>query len=185
MNPSAIEYDSRTNGIYVSDSDNDRVMYFHVGNATGTVVAGGNGRGNNTNQLAFNYGLYLDTVSNSLWIPNCGSNNVVHWVLGASNWTLVAGYLNGTSSSSASGFKCARDIILDPMGNAYIADRDQHRIQFFSVGEKTGITIAGSNGIHGNNNSLLSSPLTVMLDGQLNFYVLDYENHRIQKFLRY
>ena len=92
-------------------------MYYPTGVLNGTVVVGGNGKGLNNNQLSYQYGLYHDAVTNSLFISQCDTNNIIQWALGASNWTLIAGYLNGTISSSSSGFSCARDVTLDPMGN--------------------------------------------------------------------
>ena len=47
------------------------------------------------------------------------------------------------------------------------------------------MTIAGITGILGANASLLNSPISVVLDTQLNLYVSDGENHRIQKFMRF
>lgn len=71
------------------------------------------------------------------------------------------------------------------MGNIYVADRHNHRIQFFLLNQVNGMTIAGKTGINGNNSTLLNEPLDVALDNQLNLYVADWLNHRIQKFLRY
>jgi len=47
------------------------------------------------------------------------------------------------------------------------------------------LTIAGFTGVNGSNVSLLSFPCGIALDSQLNLYVSDYSNHRIQKFLHY
>jgi len=68
------------------------------------------------------------------------------------------------------------------MGNTYVVNRDIGRIQFFSTGQSDGTTIAG---ITGANTSLLTNPVSVVLDTQLNLYVSDTVNHRIQKFIRY
>ena len=183
--PYGIEYDFNTKGIYVSDTNNFRIIYFSAGARNGTVITGGNGMGISNAQLHNQYDLYLDTKSNSILIPNCGANNVVRSVPGALNWTLVAGYLNGSSSVTATGFACPRGVILDPMGNMYVADRDNNRIQFFPVGERVGITVAGTTGLSGSNGSLLNWPIVVMLDSQLNLYTTDSLNHRVQKFMRY
>ena len=183
--PYGIAYDSITGGIYISDFNNFRIMYYPADVLNGTVVAGGNGQGLNTNQLSYQLSSYHDAVTNSLFISQCSTNNIIQWPLGASNWRLIAGYLNGTNSSGPSGFSCARDITLDPMGNIYVVDRDNRRLQFFSIGQSNGMTIAGITGILGANASLLNSPLSVVLDTQLNLYVSDGENHRIQKFMRF
>jgi hypothetical protein len=74
---------------------------------------------------------------------------------------------------------------MDPMGNIYIADTVNHRIQFFLSGQSNGTTIAGVTSVSGNNSTLIYYPYGVALDSQLNLYVVDTGNHRIQKFLRY
>ena len=183
--PYGITYDSITHGIYVSDYFNYRIMYYPPGVLNGTVVAGGNGKGLNSNQLSAQYSSYHDAVTNSLFISQCDTNNVIQWSLGASSWTLIAGYLNGTISNSSSGFLCARDVTLDPMGNIYVVDRSNQRVQFFPPGQRDGMTIAGITGISGVNASLLNNPVSLILDTQLNLYVSDTVNHRIQKFMRY
>mgnify|MGYP001034379627 CR=1 FL=1 len=183
--PYGITYDSITHGIYISDSSNYRIMYYAPGVFNGTVVAGGNGQGLNINQLSYQYSLYHDVVTNSLFIPQCTTNNIIQWPLGASSWTLIADYRNGTASNSSNGFSCPRDITLDPMGNIYVVDRDNRRVQFFSIGQSNGMTIAGITGILGVNASLLNNPVSVVLDTQLNLYVSDTANHRVQKFMRY
>ena len=71
------------------------------------------------------------------------------------------------------------------MGNIYVVDRDNRRIQFFLSGQSNGKTIAGITGITGVNASLFNNPVSVVLDTQLNLYVSDYSNHRVQKFMRY
>jgi len=183
--PYGIQRNSITNGIYIADGYNQRIMYYSIGSTNGTIVAGGNGPGINNNQLNNPLRLYFDAISNSLFIPNCNSNNVIRWVLGASNWTLVAGYLNGTNSTSSSGFCCPRDVALDPVGNVYVVDRNNHRVQFFSAGQSDATTIAGITSVFGSNDSLLNTPLHMTLDSQLNLYVSDNLNHRVQKFMRY
>ena len=183
--PYGITYNSITHGIYISDYYNYRIMYYPAGVLNGTVVAGGNGQGLNNNQLGNQLSSYYDVLTNSLFIAQCNTNNIIQWPLGASSWTLIAGYLNGTISSSSSGFSCPRDVTLDPMGNIYVADRDNRRIQFFSIGQSNGMTIAGITGITGANASLLSSIASVVLDTQLNLYVSDSGNHRIQKLMRF
>jgi DNA-binding beta-propeller fold protein YncE len=71
------------------------------------------------------------------------------------------------------------------MGNMYVADRENHRILFFPVGQTNGIIIAGITGISGANSTLLNRPFSVAFDSQLNLYVADAFNSRVQKFVRY
>ena len=74
---------------------------------------------------------------------------------------------------------------MDPMGNIYIADTSNTRVQFYPVGATNGTTIAGTTSVFGTNATLFASPISVVLDSQLNLIVADYNNHRIQKFIRY
>jgi len=67
----------------------------------------------------------------------------------------------------------------------YVADRYNNRIQFFFANQNEGLTIAGITSIAGTNSSLLRSPSGIGLDSQLNLYIVDHWNSRIQKFLRY
>lgn len=160
-------------------------MRYFSGALSGSVVAGGTGYGINITQLANPLGIHFDSFSNSLLISNHYAHNIVRWPLGANSWTLLAGDINGNLGTNATSLKYPSDVTLDPMGNIYVADRNNHRIQFFSNGHQEGITIAGIKSVAGGNGSLLYLPWSIALDNQLNLYVADTLNHRIQKFLRY
>jgi hypothetical protein len=159
-------------------------MAYLSGASNGTVVAGGNGYGINSTNLYRPAGLYFDSYSNSFIIASSNAHIVVRWELGASNWTLLAGS-PGTAGNNTALLRYPIDVTLDPMGNIYVADRNNHRIQFFMNGQTEGITIAGITNYMGNDTTLLNTPYAVRLDNQLNLYVADTNNHRIQQFLRY
>ena len=118
-------------------------------------------------------------------IPNYSSHNIVRWVLGATNRTHVVGNINGTAGSTSTSLQSPVGVTMDPMGNIYVADSDNHRIQFFLAGQSNAITITGTTGVFGTNPNQLNCPYWVILDNQLNLYVSDTYNHRIQKFVRY
>lgn len=183
--PYGLFRDSDSGTLYISDSANYRVLRLISGQSSGTVVAGGHGGGINNTQLYLSYGLHFDSVSNSLIIPNVEANNLVRWVIGASSWTLIAGNATGSPGSTSTQLQSPTDVTLDPMGNIYVADANNHRIQFFSSGQSIGQTIAGTTSVSGNSSNRLNQPLSVALDSQLTLYVSDAGNSRIQKFLRY
>ena len=183
--PYGIELDKVTNTLYIADYGNHRIMAYAKNATNGTVVFGGQGAGRNKTQLRLPVGIYLDYISNSLIIANFWLSNVVRWTRSKHEWILMAGNINGVGGSTPSTLLQATDMVLDPMGNMYVADRNNHRIQFFMPGEYVGKTIAGVTGIFGINASLFNNPWCVKLDNQLNLYVADSSNHRIQKFLRY
>lgn len=182
INPYGLARDRDTEKLYIADSGNHRVMCYAKNATSGTVVAGGNGNGTNTSQLLFPRGLYFDSLSNSLVIINYNVPSVVRWVLGASNWVLIASNANVSATSTMAS---PTDVTFDPMGNMYIADRGNHRILMFRSGETNGTTIAGVKGVSGANSTLLNAPYSLKLDDQLNLYVTDTNNQRVQKFLRY
>lgn len=183
--PHGLDLDPSSSVLYVADAYNHRIMRCSLDNSSCTIAAGGNGQGTTRTKLSSPHAIFYHSPSNSLLIANYGGHNIVRWTLGAKNWTLVVG-----SSSAASGTNSYRlngptDVMVDPMGNIYVADRDNHRIQFFLNGQSNGTTIAGITGKSGSNSTMLNYPNSIALDHQLNLYVVDHNNHRIQKFLRY
>ncbi|UJR06790.1 hypothetical protein I4U23_011077 [Adineta vaga] len=181
--PQDIAYDSNTGILYVSDYDNHRVMQYLPGASSGSIVAGGNGPGYSNTQLYHPIGLYFDSSSNSLFIANFGAHNIVRWIVGNSNWTLVAG-IGGSPGITSMLLYYPADVTLDSMGNIYVADTTNHRIQFFLAGQSNGTTIAGITYSAGSSSLQLNTPYGLTVDAQFNVYVADYGNHRIQKFSR-
>ncbi|CAF4048940.1 unnamed protein product, partial [Adineta steineri] len=186
QNPSMIEYVPSMNILYVADTFNHRIMKYFLSNASsGIVVAGGNGQGLSNTQLSRPYGMALDLSTNSLIICNYGAHTVVRWILGANSWTLIAGSASGTGGNSATLLYQPVGVTLDQYGNIYVADAGNHRVQCFLVGQSSGITIAGVTGSPGVSASQLNAPYGLILDNQLNLYVADTSNNRVQKFARY
>lgn len=148
------------------------------------MVAGGNGCGTKTNQLCQPIGVQYDAVSDSLFISNSGCHTIVRWAVGASSWTLVAG-IHDTPGSSAILLNSPAGFTIDSMGNLYVADTANHRIQHFLAGDPHGTTIAGITGLPGEGLNQLNSPVWVLIDTHLNLFVSDTNNHRVLEFLRY
>jgi sugar lactone lactonase YvrE len=184
-NPHGFALDSTSNILYVADSGNHRIMRYQIGISSGVVVAGGNGFGLNYTQLWYPISVYFDSSSNSLFIVNYYSNTIVCWTLGASSWTLVAGNINGMSGATSTLLSEPSTVILDPLGNVYVSDNANQRIQFFLTNQTNGTTLAGITGISGDTDDLLDYPQGITFDAQLNLYVADSGNQRVQKFLRY
>ena len=160
-------------------------MKYLANASSGTVVAGGNGAGTGMTQLYSPYGLVFDAFSNSLVIANYGAHNIVRWILGASSWTLVAGSITGVSGSTSTLLNQPLRVTLDSMGNIFIVDAGNHRVQFFLAGQSNGTTIAGVTGSFGTSPNLLYYPYEAIIDNQMNFYVSDTSNNRVQRFSQY
>ena len=183
--PYGIALNENSGTIYISEYEGHRIVEYLSGASSGTVVAGGNGNGTGSTQLKGPFGIYLDLTSNSLIIANRGANNIVKWVLGDSTWTLIVGSSSGLSGSSSTLLNSPCGVILDPLGNIYVADTSNQRIQFFRAGQTNATTVAGVTGVSGSTDLLLSGPYAVRLDSDNSLYVADTNNHRIQKFISY
>lgn len=160
-------------------------MQYTLNSTVGILVAGGNGAGTSRTQLNSPRGLYFESSTNSLVIANHNANNIVRWVIGDSNWTLVAGDISGTGGSGPTRFANPSDVVSDPMGNIYVADRFNHRVQFCLAGQINCTTIGGISTQFGNSSMQLNQPSSLALDSQLNLYVSDTVNDRIQQYMRY
>ncbi|CAF4251542.1 unnamed protein product, partial [Adineta steineri] len=94
----------------------------------GTIVAGGNGQGENLNQLFY-----------------------------------------------------PRRVIVDDLGQIYVADRKNHRVMRWCEGKDEGEIVVGGNG-KGNQLNQFDGTMGLSFDNEGNLYVADSFNQRIQKF---
>ena len=183
--PYGVSFDLSSRALYIADYVNQRIMCYAYGASSVTMVAGTGSGGNSFTQLDGPATVHFDSPTQSLIIVDVVYRRVVRWPLGATNWSLIAGDKTGVAGTNATQLNNPIGITMDPMGNFYVADYANTRIQLFLAGQFEGITIAGRTGVPGSNASLLMYPYSMKLDNQLNLYVADSGNHRIQRFLRY
>jgi len=184
--PYGISVDPISNTIYVASRYNYKIMSFKSIWSNGTIALGGsNGPGPNRTQLSSPQGVHFDYVSNSLIASMEDGNIVIRYVIGADSYTHVAGNTNGSAGATSTSLNEPSNLTMDPMGHIYVIDTGNNRIQFFDRDGSDGITIAGFSGLGNDNATKLNKPLGIRLDTQLNLYIADANNHRIQKFLRY
>ncbi|CAF1486236.1 unnamed protein product [Rotaria sordida] len=90
------------------------------------TVAGGNGQGSGTNQLAWSYGFYVDD-DQTIYVADWGNNRIVEWKSGAIDGKVVAGG-NG-QGNGAHQLNNPIDVIIDKESdNLIINDRWNHRV---------------------------------------------------------
>ena len=167
--------------IYGSDTSNNALW------RNNTVPLGYTGAGGASTQLNGNQGIALDTTVNVgyVYIANGNQHTIVQWIPGNNFGTVVAGN-NGVSGSSSTTMNVPAAVRLDPLGNLFVVDNNNHRIQLYCrypTVSSTARTIAGT-GVMGSTPTTLNYPSGIALDSDLNLFVADNSNHRIQRFAR-
>ncbi|CAF3921890.1 unnamed protein product [Adineta steineri] len=164
--------------LYVSEWDKHQVRRFYEGDRQGTVVAGGNGQGNQFNQLNQPHYIFVDK-DHSVYIADYINNRVMKWKKNAIQGTLIAP--RQVSDKNPNSLVQPIGVIVDHMGNIYVSNARTHEITRWSPGKIEAITIVGEKG-SGSGPTQLISPQSLSFDRQGNLYVVDRNNHRIQKF---
>ncbi|CAF4139501.1 unnamed protein product [Adineta steineri] len=166
--------------LYANDYKKNEVRRWKMGeyNNEGIVVAGGNGQGNQLNQLNSPTFMFVDE-DQSVYVSDRGNDRVMKWRKDAREGTIVAGR-NG-KGGNLNQLSNPEGVIVDDLGQIYVADSWNHRIMRWCEGKEEGEIVVGGNGA-GNQSNQLNSPSDLSFDDEGNLYVADYSNHRIAKF---
>lgn len=135
------------------------------------VVAGGNGRGNASNQLNNPCGIYVDR-DQSIYVADRLNARIIQWKVGAITGQVVAGG-NGIGSQSNQ-FNAVTDVYLDEKtNNLIICDWGNRRVVRWSLqnGTTQGQTILSNITCYG-----------VIVDNQGYLYVSDILNNEVRRY---
>ncbi|CAM4770672.1 unnamed protein product [Rotaria magnacalcarata] len=165
--------------LYVSDTRKDEVRRYQFGEKNGTLVVGGNGKGDELNQLNFPTYLFVDR-DHSVYVSEYSNNRVMKWVQGAKEGIVVAG---GQGQGNAlTQLSYPQGLFVDTLGTLYVTDALNHRVMRWTRGEKKqGTVIVGGNGFGAGPNQFYY-PVGLSFDRHGNLYVVDSNNHRVQRF---
>ena len=152
-----------------------------------TVPLGYQGAGSGSHQLNGNQGIAIDNDVNVgyVYIANANQHTVVQWIPVSSTANVVAG-TNGVLGNSNTTMAYPVAVRLDSSGNLYVVDNNNHRVQLYCRSPNISTvarTIIGT-GSAGATAMTLNFPSGLALDSDLNIYVADTSNHRVQKFMR-
>ena len=165
--------------VYLSDYGKDEVRRWKIGEkGQGKVVAGGNGKGNQLNQLNDPGFLFVDDEQ-SVYVSDWENHRVMKWRKDAQEGIVVAGG-NGRGGN-LNQLDGPQGIIVDHESRIYVADRHNNRIMRWCEGDEVGEIIVGGNG-QGDEPNQLSAARGLSIDDEGNLYVVDWGNHRIQRF---
>lgn len=175
--PTGLVVDRNETYLYVADTDNHRVIRWNLNNnsATGQVIVGvtGVGQSSNTTLKKPSY-LLLNEDNSALYILDTENSRIQKHVFALNVTMTIIGNADGTEGSSSSELKKPLSMTMDLMGNIYVADTENDRIQLFCDGSKNGITIVDS--INWNR------PSGIYINEMNNLYVSNTDRHTVLKF---
>ncbi|CAF3474009.1 unnamed protein product, partial [Rotaria socialis] len=165
--------------LYVSDYKKHEVRRYQLGEKNGTLVAGGNGKGDGLNQLNEPSYLFVDRQQN-VYVSDRENHRVMKWNKGAKEGIVVAG---GQGKGSAlTQLSYPQGIFVDTLGTLYVPDFWNHRVMRWTQGDKKqGTVIVGGNG-EGAGANQFYYPHGLSFDQHGNLYVADMRNFRVQRF---
>ncbi|CAM4846132.1 unnamed protein product, partial [Rotaria magnacalcarata] len=165
--------------LYVSDVVKHEVRRYRLVEMNGTLVAGGNGKGDGLSQLNFPAYLFVDRQQN-VYVSDKWNNRVMKWNKGAKEGVVVAGGQGYENALTQLSFP--NGIFVDTLGTLYVADTLNHRVMRWTQGDnKQGTVIVGGNG-YGAGPNQLSFPFGLSFDRHGNLYVANWSDHRVQRF---
>ena len=112
--------------LYVSDVVKDEVRRYTIGDKNGIVVAGGNRRGNQLNQLNCPTDLFVNEEQ-AVYVSDRYNHRVMKWNKDANQGIVIAG---GQGQGSAlTQLSHPRGLFVDTSGTIYVVDSWNHRIK--------------------------------------------------------
>ncbi|CAF2866514.1 unnamed protein product [Rotaria sp. Silwood2] len=141
-----------------------------MGDTNGQVAAGGNGPGNQLNQLNAPTDMFIDKETDSLIVCDRGNHRVVRWSLrsGASQGEILLDDI------------ACWGLTMDDRRNLYISDEEKYEVRRYQIGDNNGTLVAGGNG-YGAVLNQVSWPTHIFVDQDQTVYVSDNWNHRVMK----
>jgi sugar lactone lactonase YvrE len=164
--------------LFVINSWKQEVRRFTRGDKEGTVVAGGNGKGDQLNQLNWPHYIFVDEEQ-SIYVSDWKNHRVMKWLKGAEEGIVVAG--GKDQGKQLAQLSCPEGVWEDEMDTVYVADSWNHRVTRWPKGETRGAVLVGGNG-EGNATNQFNRPDSLSFDRRGHMYVADWGNSRVQQF---
>lgn len=196
--PTGLALDS-SNGLYIADSGNDRVLYYPSGSTTATRVYGT--LGSFTSSIDYRFTISADSLynptgllvdsSNGLYIADSGNNRILYFPSGSIVPSKVYGQSDFTSRTSiypaatASSVNGASYLAMDKSGGLYVSGSS--RVIYFPSGSTIATKVYGQGGSFTtttvNNGGISSNSISaasgIALDANERLYVVDTGNNRV------
>ena len=112
--------------LYVSDYVTDEVRRYTIGDKNAIVVAGGNGQGNQLNQLNFPTYLFVDEEQ-AVYVSDRDNHRVMKWKKGAKEGIVVAGEQG--QGSALTQLSHPNGLFVDTSSTIYVAKAGNDRVK--------------------------------------------------------
>ena len=208
-----------TGNLFIADSGNNRILEFSSGSGTGASAVRVYGQPSMSSSVRPSLvsaqtlfgpeGITVDAASN-LYVADNGSNRVVIFSntqnappAGASASFVIGqgSFGAGNAGTGSSGLKQPSDVVVDSLGNIYVADNANNRVMQYSSLVFLPISGAAATGVVGQQTTGgtatnwntpdglptpegLSTPVGLYVDRQDTLYVGDAGNNRVAQFLK-
>ncbi|GLC87751.1 NHL domain-containing protein [Lysinibacillus piscis] len=192
--PFQVAVDSVGN-IYIAEAGNHRIRKVDTGGnistiaGTGAMGNGGDGITATGTQLNIPSGVAVDNAGN-IYIADTGNHRIRKVGIGGTITTIAGTGIQGNAGdegpATSAQLNMPQNVVVDNIGNVYIADMGNHRIRKVDTGGTittiAGMGIPGSAGDEGAaTDAQLMNPQGITVDSAGNVYIADTGNHRIRK----
>ncbi|NEW06962.1 hypothetical protein GK047_13205 [Paenibacillus sp. SYP-B3998] len=178
-NPTGVAVD-RIGNVYVADTSNHRIQKLDISTgAWSEWKKSGGGPGSGLGEFNNPRGVAVDSRGN-VYVADGWNDRIQKLDISTGVWSEWKN--SGSGSGNGLGeFNKPSSVAVDSIGNVYVGDTNNHRIQKLTVSTGVWSEWKKSSGGAGKGLGEFDNPFAVALDSSDNIYVAEYNNHRIQK----
>ncbi|CAF1427266.1 unnamed protein product [Adineta steineri] len=181
-------YVDRYGSIYALDTNNHRVQKFINGTTHAITIAGlTESPGCSLKQFNYPRGFAFDPTDTFMYIADRSCHRVVRFSTSSTSGTdrvLAAGTARPGNTSKALNGPWSIWYLSSINNDLLIVNHDGNSVIRWPVGGTSGTFVAGLPGSTCSNSTCFSGPTDVKIDADLNMYVVDEKNHRVQMFCK-
>ncbi|HNN06816.1 MAG TPA: NHL repeat-containing protein, partial [Leptospiraceae bacterium] len=184
---------NKSNGVYVTDNSNNRVLYFSSGSFTASKVYGQTDYVTGTSGLSSSKfsgpGSIAVDSQDGLYVTDTNNNRVLYFSAGSTTASRVYGQPNFTSNLannggiSASTLNSPYAVTVDSLNGVYIADTGNNRVLYYPPNSTAASLVFGQTNFTGNapgtTATTLNTPRGVAVDSANRLYIMDNVNSRV------
>ncbi|UJR16434.1 hypothetical protein I4U23_003336 [Adineta vaga] len=131
--PANFYLNSESNVLYITDTMNNRIQKWNLSSSEGITVAGANDghSGNDASTLANPLYVWVDETTNIIYIVDTDNDRIQRWLPNQSVGTTIIGEAGRGNANNQ--LKRPTALTFDKLGNLYVCDSKNHRIQLFAL----------------------------------------------------